>query len=202
VRLQVALAQPLPGAVGEHGHGVGRHADGASHLPGSPSLDGGVPQHGLPAIGEVGERLGDESAVGEVEDLGGVGSHDGLGYLVEGAVVGAAAVGGQPADGHEQVRPERVGGPAPALERAHHPLERFADDVLGVRRRAVAAGQAQGAGAVAHVQLGERGVVALSHLPQQLGVGPCGDRHGGRALPIPPRPVCRSATARVLFLGD
>ena len=114
VRLQVALAQALPGAVGQHGHGVGRHADRAGHLPGSLSLDGGVPQHGLPAIGQVGERLGDERAFGEVEGSAGLGSHHGLGHLVEGVVVGAAPAGGQPADGHEQVRPERVGGPAPA----------------------------------------------------------------------------------------
>jgi hypothetical protein len=205
VRLQVTLAQPLPGAVGQHGHGVGRHPDGASHVPGSLSLDRGVPEHGLPAIGQPGERLDDESTIAEGEDLVRLGGHHGLGHLVEDAVVGNAAVCGQPADGHEQVRPERVGGPAPAAERADHPLERLVDDVLGVGPRAVAAGQAQGGGTVAHVELGERGVLAVPHLPQQRGVGQCGVRHRRRELPIPraqcaaaPRPVSclRELTAR------
>ena len=92
VRLQVALAQPLPGSVGQHGDGVGRHPHRAGHLPGSLSLHGGVPQHRLPAIGQGGECLGDESAFGEVEGPAGLGGLDGLGHIVEGAVVAAAAL--------------------------------------------------------------------------------------------------------------
>ena len=194
VGLEVALAQPLPRPVGQHRDRVGGHADGAGDVPGAAALDGGVPQHRLPAVGEIGERLGDERPVGEAR-VGLVGrGHDRLGDVVERVVVGGAAVAGQPADRDEEVGAERVGGPAPTAHRPEHPLEGLVHEVLGVDGPAVPAGHAQGGRTVAHVQLAEGVAVAVAGLGQQLGVRTCGDRHRRRALPMPPRPVCRMGT--------
>ena len=173
VGLQVRLPQALTRPVGHHRHGVGRQAGGTRHLAGPLSLDRRVPQHGLPPVGQGGEGLGDEAPVGELDDRGVVGGGDGLGHLVERGVVAAGGrrpVAGQPADRDEEVRPERLVGSVAAAQRCQDPLERTVHQVFGVGGVAVAAGQAQGRGPVAQVQLAERGLVTVACPTKQFGV--------------------------------
>src|SRR4029453_9726005 len=83
----------------------------------------------------------------------------------------------QAGQGQEQVGPERLGGTGAAAQRAQDPLEGAVDQVLGVTYPAVGGRQALGCLVVTDVQLGERGLVAIACLVEQLTIGKSSDRH-------------------------
>ena len=75
VGLQVGLAQALPGPERERGHRARRHAEQRADLCRRLALDLGVPQHRLPAFGELRERgatrpLSIFASTGSSPDLG------------------------------------------------------------------------------------------------------------------------------------
>jgi hypothetical protein len=137
-----------------------------------------VPQHGLPAVGQRLERLGDQLLVGPGQ-LGRVGLvADRLGHLVDRPVRRLLPLlGRQATEGDEQVGPERLGRSRPPPQRPQHPLEGAVDQVLGVAHALVRGRQPVGGGLMTDVQLGERRLVATARLSQELGIGERRDRH-------------------------
>ena len=102
------LAQPLAGAVGQRGDGVGAHAEQRSDVGGLLALDLGVPQHQLPALGQRGERLGGGGVL-EALDRGVAERHPGVERL---HVVGGVQPRGRPGSGRRA-----AGGPRSAGRR-------------------------------------------------------------------------------------
>jgi hypothetical protein len=187
VRLQVRLAQPLAGPVGEHRGGVGGQAEQRRDLAGRLVLDGGVPQYGLPALGQRAERPDRQGAFGLVHgaDVGAeVGALLGGGRTGRGdrehrevlhelfAAGGVAPTGGDPADRGQQVGAHRGFGAAAAPDGLQRTGEDLTRQVLGGERVAAAgAGVAAHGFRVAAVQLLVGAVPAGSDLIDQLGVG-------------------------------
>ena len=202
VRLQVGLPQALAGAVGQRGDGVGGDAEHGRHLGGRATLDLGVPQHGLPALGQVGERPGDQLLV--LAGHGGAGHEHGveiLGDLVgarrPGLFAGAVVEG--VADRGEQVRTEGELGATPVAQGAQDAGERLRHQVVGVGARTdEAAGRGAGGADVTLVELGVRGVVAAAGGEDEVGVGgKRRSRRWGLRSSVDPSPH-RSAGRRVL----
>ena len=179
VGLEVGLAQLLACPVRHGRGGVGRHAEGVGQLAGLAALDRGLPQHGLPPVGERLEGLGDQRAVGLLERRRVGGGGDRLGHVVE-RLLGRLGghLGRVPAQRDEQVGTERVGGPGAPADRAEDPFERRVDEVVGVAEPPVGAREPQRRRLMSDVQLGERCLVAVACLVEQLGVSERRDRHG------------------------
>ena len=66
VDLEVGLAQAFPGPHGERGGGVGGETEEGGDRGGRLALDLGVPEHQLPPLGQLLERLEDQALVGAV----------------------------------------------------------------------------------------------------------------------------------------
>ena len=134
VLLEVRLAQALTGPVGEGGDAVGRQAEEHADLGRRQALDLGVPQDGLPPLGQRPERGGDQGLL-EALERGVDERHPGV---VERQVVGGTdpvhglrAVVGHPADGRVEVGAEGcvraaacLGGPAGSWRRTPRPGRR------------------------------------------------------------------------------
>ena len=142
VLLEVGLPQSLARPVGERGHAVRGQPEDGRDLRRRQALDLGVPQHGLPPLGQRVERARDDAALeaGERGVLRGAGQRgaglehrDVVGRL-DAAVLSRRSARHAAHDG-EQVRAERRVGPVAALEGAEDGGERVGDDVVGVRRR-------------------------------------------------------------------
>ena len=193
LRLQVGALQPLPGPLGQGGDGVGADLQLLGHRRGLHALDLGVPQHGLPALGQ--------RAVGRGHPGGLALSHDDvvellgsiqLGLVLRGAHAAGrhAVVDRQTADGGDQVAAHVLAGAAAAAQDAEDAGEGLGDQVLGVMHIAgVHARDVQRGRAVPLVERGVRALVAgASRIQQRL----IGDRLilGGRGLLLRGLEVC------------
>jgi hypothetical protein len=139
-----------------------------------------VPENHLLAVGEGLVGAEHDLPIGGVErrPLGLSAGLDGVGDLGDrlGLVTGGL-LGGDPAQGHEQVGAESLVGAGTPAERPEHPLERLVDEVVGVAAPAVGRRQAAGGGRVAHVELGRGRRVALARVGQQVEITRCGIGH-------------------------
>lgn len=140
VDLQVRLPQSLPGAVGQGGDAVGRQTQQGRHLRRRLPFDLDVPEHGLPALRQPGERLGGQRAlepvdrgVGERDPDIGAGDLGDVGRQVQLLVPAGAVVGGV-AHRREQVGAERRRRPAPRAQGVEDLRERLRHQVVGLRR--------------------------------------------------------------------
>ena len=179
VGVQVGLAQPLPGPVGERGHGVGGQPQQRADLGRAAALDLGVPEHELPALGQRGEGRGRHLPLDVVVGgrRGGQDPPEVLGHVVRdvqplvlaGPVVEGVAHAGQ------QVGPEGHLRTRTALQRRQDAGEGLRDDVLGVGLgpREVAA-DGHGRVDVTAVELLVGADVAHAHRRDQLGVAALG----------------------------
>lgn len=194
VGLEVCLAQPFAGAVREDGGGVGCQAEQRGDLAGRLVLDGGVPEHGLPPLGQGAERPDGHGPFGlvhgpdvraEIRTLR-VGRGSGRADREHGEVLdellasgGVAPGGGHPSDRGEQVGAHSRLGAAPAANRLKRTGEDLAGEVLrGVRVPAAGAGVAPYGRGVPAVHLLVRAVPSRPDLGDQLGVREVG--HAGR----------------------
>ena len=134
VRLQVRLAQPFARPVGQGGHSIRREADERRDLGRRSPLDLGVPEHELPALGQRGERTGDERSIVPARRPRLERGVDDVGHLAERIEVGvgAGAVVKHVADAGEEIRPERQLGPPAATDGVEHAGEALGHEVVEV----------------------------------------------------------------------
>ena len=137
VLLQVGLAQPLAGPVGERGDPVGGQAEQRRDLARLQPLHLGVPQDGLPPLGQRGVGPRHDGLLQALDR--GVDELDP--GIVRGQVVGdlhpaaaAGAVVGDPAQRRQQVGAEGDVRPTAALQHDEHLGERLSDEVLRLVR--------------------------------------------------------------------
>ncbi len=202
VGLEVGLLEPFAGPAGEHGRGVGGQPEERGDLARRLLLDGGVPQHGLPPLGQRAEGLHGERPLGLVHgpdvraevhrvlvgDLGGAGGLRGEHREVLDELFPLLRPGparGDPPDGGHEVGAHRLLGPGPAPYGLEGAGEHLGGEVVGgVRVAAAGLGvPAHGLG-VAAEQLLVRGVVAVPHELDEVGVG--GRQFEGRRKhPVP-----------------
>ncbi len=174
VHLEVGLAQPLTGPVGERGDTVGLHAEQRTDLRRFCPLDLGVPQHRLPAFGQRQERSRDQGAFQALQSRihEGLARGDALHVLGRHlSLVAAPAIVGRVAHGGEQVGAERVGGAAAALDHAEHTGEGLGHGVidLGVAPQELS-GQSAPCGRMPFVQNRVGPGVSVAYLSDQLSV--------------------------------
>lgn len=189
VGLEVGLFEAFAGTAGEDGRGVGGQAEERRDLARGLLLDGGVPQHGLPALGQRAEGLHGERLLGLVHgpdvgaevhrvlvgDLGGTGGvRREHGEVLDQVfpLLGPGPVGRGPPDGGHQIGAYGLFGPGAAPDRLEGAGEDLGGQVVGGVRVPAAGSRvpAHGLG-VAAEQLLVRGVVALPHELDELGVG-------------------------------
>ncbi len=208
VLLQVGLAQPLTGPVGQRGHPVRGQPEDGRHLGGGQPFHLGVPEHGLPALRQRGVRAGDDRLLQPLQS--GVDErHPGV---VRRQVVGdrdpAAGTGAvvrDPAQRREQVGPEGDVRAAAGLDHRQDLREGLRDEVFGlVRVAGHLPGQGAGRADVPQVQGTERSLVAGSDRRDQLRVAGTG-RLGGPRLGLERGQVGHgldSPSARALSIVD
>ncbi len=187
--LEVGLLEPLTGPAGQHARAVRVEPEERGDLARRLVLDLGVPQHGLPPLGQRPEGPHRHRLLGLVH-----GPH--VGAQVERVVVGhlrhprglrrehrevvhellalrrLRPVRGDPADGGQQIRAYGVLGPRTAAHRLEHPGEDLGGQIVGgVRVPAAGTGVPAHGVRVAPVQLLVRRVVTGAHPLDQRGVG-------------------------------
>ena len=165
VFLQIRLPQPLAGPVGQRGHPVRREAEHRRHLGRRLLLHLGVPEHGLPALRQPGERAGRQPRL-EPGDRRVLPRHPGVvpAHVVRQLqpAVPADPVVQRVAQRGEQVRPEREVRAAAVAQRVEHLRERLGDQVVPLRGGAgQLAGQVVRRGGVPAVERPVRVPVAL-----------------------------------------
>ncbi|CAM5709385.1 hypothetical protein SPURM210S_06818 [Streptomyces purpurascens] len=189
VGLEVGLPEALTGPAGEHPGAVGVQAEERGDLAGRLVLDLGVPQHGLPPLGQRPEGLHGHGPLGLVHRphvraqfervaVGHVGPVRGLGGEDREVVDELFPPrrprpgGGDAPHGGEQVRADGVLGAGAAAHRLEHAGEDLGGQVVrGVRVTAAGPGVPAHALRMAPVQLLVRRVVARTHPVDELGVG-------------------------------
>ena len=178
VLLEVGLAKPLTGAVGQRRHTVGGQAEQRSDLSRRETLDLGVPEHRLPALRQGGVGAGHDAPL-EPRHRGLVGRRRGA----EPGLEGLDVVGGrdppeavlarhrQSADHREEVGAEGDVRATAVLEHREHLGERLGDHVLGVgdRRGVLSRDDERGPG-VTLVERGKGSGLASAHSSDQLGI--------------------------------
>ncbi len=197
--LQIGLLEPLTGAAGQYRRGVRRQSEQRRDVAGRLLLDGGVPQDGLPALGEAAERLHRHRLLGlvhrhhvgpEIERVGV--RHLGAARRLRGehrevvdqmlALRGLGPRGGDVPDRCHQVGPHCLLGPLAAPYSLECPGKDLGRQVVGgVRVAATGARVAAYGVGVANEQCLVREVVTVPHPLDQLrigGGGPCGCTEG------------------------
>ncbi len=194
--LQIGLLEPFPGPTGQHGRRIGAQPEQRCDRTRRGVLDGGVPQHGLPPLGQAPEGLHGQRLVG-------LAHRPDVRALFEGVVPGqtgqpAADLGSRgrllrehrevldemlppgrlrpgrrdPPHGRQQIRAHRLVRPGPAPYRLQRPGEHLRGQVFG--RVPVTAARPRVAPyriGVPEEQLLVRPVVAPAHPGDQLAVG-------------------------------
>ncbi len=187
---QIGLAQPFPGPFRERPHPAGAESQHGPHLLGALLLDDGVPQHGLPALGQRTEAAQDQVvllvAERELLPVQGVGS----GLLPVFDVfreLGPSRRGRpchrRPPHHGQQIRPPRPRRAPARPHRLQRSGERLGSQVLGsVRIPAARTRISQHGGPVARVELGHRALLrTTAYRLRQFLVGKFGDG-GSRVL--------------------
>ena len=172
VRLQPGGAESFARPVRQRGDAVGREAHQRGDLVRVHPLDLGVPENGLPAVGQRTERLGGQGAV-ESPRSGIVGNalvFEFLDHIDLDVVRRGSPAAREIADGRIEVGAEGTGGSAARQNTLEDPRVCLADEVIGVDRRRELAGDASSGAVVASPQLGESARIPRSSAFDQLRV--------------------------------
>lgn len=187
--LEIGLLEPLAGPTGQHARAVGVQPEERGDLARRLVLDLGVPQHGLPPLGQRPEGLHSHRLLGHVHGPD-------VGAEVDGVVVGhlrhprglrgehrevvdellplrrLRPVRGDAPDGGQQIGAYGVLGPRTAAHRLQHAGEDLGGEIVGgVPVPATGPGIPAHGVRVAPVQLLVRRVVTGAHPLDQRGVG-------------------------------
>lgn len=180
--LEIGLLEPFPGPAGQNCCGIRRQPEQRRDFARGLLLDRGVPEDGLPALGQRAERLHGQRLLGDLHGPD-------VGPQIQGVLVGHLRRGrpgglvgeegevldqllpfgglrpgcGDPAHGGQQIRPDRVLGAGPAAYGLQGAGEDLGRQVVGGVCVAAA-----GTGIAAHPV----GVPAEQFLVRAVGVGP------------------------------
>ena len=173
MRLDPRLAQPLACAERELGDRGRVHAEQRRHRGRLQLLDLGVPEHLLPACGQAAIRLRGEAAIERL--VGGVRLGirvgDRLDLVDRHLAVAAPPAGRGVTDAREEVRAERSGRPAPALDRLEDARVRLLHEVVGVEPRRDRGCHGDARPVVPTPELAECAPIARAGALHELGVG-------------------------------
>ena len=173
MRLDPRLAQPLACAERELGDRGRVHAEQRRHRGRLQLLDLGVPEHLLPACGQAAIRLRGEAAIERL--VGGVRLGirvgDRLDLVDRHLAVAAPPAGRGVTDAREEVRAERSGRPAAALDRLEDARVRLLHEVVGVEPRRDRGCHGDARPVVPTPELAECAPIARAGALHELGVG-------------------------------